>query len=50
MALREAFMERMREVGRESERSIAMTVLRIERHVEWKTPYGEEEAGARVCT
>lgn len=38
MVLREALMERMREVGRESARSIAITVLRMERQAEWNMP------------
>jgi hypothetical protein len=43
-------MEMMREVGRDSASSIAMTVLRIERKLEWNAAYGEEEVGARVWT
>lgn len=36
MALREVLMDEMREVGRESESSMAIIVLWIERIVEWK--------------
>ncbi len=41
-------MEDMRDVGLESESNIAMIVLWIERIVEWKAVYGDDEEGARV--
>ena len=41
-------MEEMREVGRESESSIAIMVLWIERTLEWKFAIGEEVAGANI--
>ena len=50
MALREVLIEEMREVGRERESSMAIIVLWIERIVEWKFMYGDEEVGASVWT
>lgn len=44
------FIEEIREVGRERERSMAIMVLWIESIVAWKFVYGDEEAGARVLT
>ncbi len=48
MDLREVLIEEIRDVGRDRERSIAITVLWMERMVEWKAPYGEDEDGANV--
>ena len=40
----------MREVGRDSESSIAMIVLWIERMVEWNVVIGEEVVEAMIWT
>lgn len=48
--MREVLMEEMRDVGRESESSIAMMVLWIERTLEWKVVIGEDVVGLRIWT